>query len=83
MFFASKADSTMAGAKDAPDVYISLSWPIGDAECIRRPLTAGDMKLLRSQTGRASSMRSSLFVFKDIEAMQGFPRCPECGFSAR
>ncbi len=48
MFFASQADSTMAGAKDAPDVYISLSWPIGDAECIRRPLTAGDMKLLRS-----------------------------------
>ena len=38
----------MAGAKDAPGVYISLSWPIGDVECIRRLLTAGDMKLLRS-----------------------------------
>ena len=28
-------------------------------------------------------MRSFLFVFKDIETMQGFPRCPECGFSVR
>ena len=38
----------MAGAKDAPGVYILLSWPIGDVECIRRLLIAGDMKLLRS-----------------------------------